>query len=105
MRTIGIITRLNPIVIKVYDDDTSKVIEITPIHYDNSFPYHIFSPVEYHKATNSINILQDNNLTKEELAIQMKTLIEVMSIKENAKDFLNIISDAFPPETKSSHHK
>lgn len=105
MRTIGIITRLNPIVIKVYDDDTSKVIEITPTHYDNSFPYHIFSPVEYHKDTNSINILQDNNLTKEELAIQMKTLIEVMSTKENAKEFLKIISDAFPPEIKSSHHK
>ena len=105
MRTIGIITNLNPITIKVYDIDTSKVIEVNPDSYQVSFPYQIFSPVDYHKDTNSINILQDNNLTKEELAIQMKVLKEVMSTKENAEEFLNIISDAFSSEKKTSHHK
>ena len=105
MRTIGIITNLNPITIKVYDIDTSKVIEVKPDNYDESFPFQILSPVEYHKDTNSISILQDNNLTKEELAAQMKALKEVMSDGENAKKFLNIISDAFPPESRQPHHK
>ena len=105
MRTIGIITNLNPITIKVYDIDTSKVIEVKPDNYDESFPFQILSPVEYHKDTNSISILLDSNLTKQELGIQMKALKEVMSDGENAKKFLNIISDAFPPESRQPHHK
>lgn len=105
MRTIGIITNLNPITIKVYDIDTSKVIEVKPDNYDVSFPFQILSPVEYHKDTNSIKILLDSNLTKEELRIQMEALKEVMSNKERAEEFLNIISDAFPPEPRQLHHK
>ena len=105
MRTIGIITNLNPITIKVYDIDTSKVIEVKPDNYDESFPFQILSPVEYHKDTNSINILLDSNLTKQELAAQMKALKEVMSDGENTKKFLNIISDVFPPESRQTHHK
>ena len=105
MRTIGIITNLNPITIKVYDIDTSKVIEVEPDNYDESFPFQILSPVEYHKDTNSINILLDSNLTKQELGIQMKTLKEVMSNRKSAEEFLNIISDVFPPEPRHPHHK
>lgn len=105
MRTIGIITNLNPITIKVYDIDISKLIEVKPDNYDESFPFQILSPVEYHKETDSISILQDNNLTKEELAAQMKALKEVMYNKENAEEFLNIISDVFPSEPRQPYHK
>ena len=106
MRTIGIITNLNPITIKVYDIDTSKVIDITPTHYDETFDYQILSPVEYHKDTNSINIiLPDTILTEQEKNYLMKAFTEVMSIRENAKIFLEIISEAFSPEPRQPLHK
>ena len=79
MRKLGIITDVNDIItVSIWDEETKKVVTKQITNYDKTKEYKILSIVEYFSDTNTITLLPNNNLTKEEKEFLAKTLKIIM---------------------------
>jgi len=122
MRKIGFITDIkyidgfNPLIekisITIFDEETNKVVTISPTNFKKTYPFQIFDGVEYIEKDNSIKphipkINGNIDLTSKELEFQMKSIIAIMDdplLGELFKNHLTNALDLLLPSTKPKSH-
>lgn len=91
MRKLGLITDINDLItISIWDEELKKIV-IKQINNQDNKEYKLLSIVEYSSETNTIMLLTDNNITKEEQLLLVNTLKVVMEDIRYQEIFFNEI--------------